>query len=207
MARTIYVSRHGFAACPSCGSHVQLGIPRESTVCPFCNALVTGVFASDGAGILKAATRTLLGNQSSLLVASLLGASPLMSCTDTTKDSAPDTKVPEDTRGTVESTDGPDTTDGTGGVDFTEATESTDCTDYGCSGEFDATDWTYEGDPTDGTDASSGSEASDGTVDDTDATDATDGVDATDDSTDFAEGSDAPDGTDYGAAPIPREDP
>lgn len=82
MAPIIYVSKSGFASCPSCLSHIRLDVERDETVCPFCEEELTiaARAAKPGFGAMK----LLKGSRSGLLAAALAGAglSLTMACGD-----------------------------------------------------------------------------------------------------------------------------
>lgn len=92
--KVIKVSRSGLTTCPSCLSHIRIAADLKETECPFCQAeLVTEVARSSifGAGMQKA----LSASRSGLLVASLLGTTTVIGCTEPPSDD-PDMTVEQD---------------------------------------------------------------------------------------------------------------
>ena len=87
MAPTIYVSKNGFASCPSCLSHIRLDADRDETVCPFCEEKLT--VAAHSAQIGGGAMGILRNSRSGILAAALAGAglSLTMACGDPDPDS------------------------------------------------------------------------------------------------------------------------
>jgi len=135
MRRKIYVSRHGLAACPSCGNHIKLAPVREETECPFCDAPILALPEGER-GLAGRAARALMVGKSSVLAASLLGVASLGACS---------------------SDSNPKTVDA-GSEVFTPATNGSDFTDYGGPGLDEGTEGT---DGTDGIDGAEGTDATD----------------------------------------------
>lgn len=150
MRRKIYVSRHGLAACPSCGNHIKLAPVREETECPFCDAPILALPEGER-GLVSRAARALMAGKSSVLAASLLGVASLGACS---------------------SDSNPKTVDA-GSEVFTPGTNGSDFTDYGGPGLDDGTDGIDGTTGPSGTDGAEGTDATDG-GDGTDSTDSTD---------------------------------
>ncbi len=92
--KVIKVSRDGLTTCPSCLSHIRIAANLTETTCPFCQTeLVAQVAKSSifGAGMHKA----LSASRSGLLVASLLGTTTVIGCTEPPNDE-PDMTVEQD---------------------------------------------------------------------------------------------------------------
>lgn len=94
MPKKVRVSRNGLTTCPSCLSHIRVATEFSETECPFCQAnLVVEVTKSSifGAGMQKA----LSASKSGLLVASLLGTTTVIGCTEPPTDD-PDMTIEQD---------------------------------------------------------------------------------------------------------------
>ncbi len=72
MSPKIFVSKNGFASCPSCLSHIRLDADRDETVCPFCEEKLT--VAARRAPSDAGAFRILRHSRSGLMAAALAGA-------------------------------------------------------------------------------------------------------------------------------------
>ncbi len=72
MPKKIYVSKSGFASCPSCLNHIRFDSTPEETVCPFCEeSLTVSVQTSEqGSRVLE----TLKKSRSGMVAAALAGA-------------------------------------------------------------------------------------------------------------------------------------